>query len=114
MFFARGLVVTFRPPERGRRESRAHDAPAASRANKIKHTSVVTTGSPERPGLPCAMVLTATSCSPRSSGFLVSVAGEIASANLTPASRRQDHTTLPSAENAFAVGTLNVHRIPRP
>ena len=26
--------------------------------NETKHTSIVTTGSPERPGLPCAMVLT--------------------------------------------------------
>jgi hypothetical protein len=41
------------------------DAPAASRAKVIKHTSVVTTGPPEITGLPCAMVLTVTSCSPR-------------------------------------------------
>jgi hypothetical protein len=26
--------------------------------NKIKHTSVVTTGPPDSPGIPCAMVLT--------------------------------------------------------
>jgi hypothetical protein len=44
---------------RGRRESRVLDAPAASRAKVIKHTSVVTTGSPKTSGLPCAMVLTA-------------------------------------------------------
>ena len=42
---------------RGRGECRAHDAPAASRAVK-KHTSVVTTGPPKSPGIPCAMVLT--------------------------------------------------------
>jgi hypothetical protein len=49
------------PPSttRGRRESRVPVAPAASRAKVIKHTSVVTTGSPVSPGLPCAMVLTA-------------------------------------------------------
>src|ERR1700730_17457942 len=44
---------------RGRRESRVLDAPAASPAKVIKHTSVVTTGSPKTSGLPCAMVLTA-------------------------------------------------------
>src|SRR3954451_20248702 len=44
--------------DRGRRESRVPVAPAASRAKNNKHTSVVTTGSPERSGLPCAMVLT--------------------------------------------------------
>jgi hypothetical protein len=30
-------------------------------------------------------------------GFLVTVIGGVASADLTPASRRQDHTTSPSA-----------------
>jgi hypothetical protein len=33
-------------------------APAASYVKNRKHTSVVTTGSPVAPGLPCAMVLT--------------------------------------------------------
>jgi hypothetical protein len=35
------------------------------RVQSRKHTSVVTTGSPEHSGLPCAMVLRLTSCSPR-------------------------------------------------
>src|SRR5579863_8651435 len=43
---------------RGRKESRVPVAPIASRANLKKHTSVVTTGSPVHPCLPCAMVLT--------------------------------------------------------
>jgi len=43
---------------RGRRECRAHDAPAASRAKCKKHTSIVTTVTPESPGIPYAMVLT--------------------------------------------------------
>jgi len=46
---------------RGRRESRVANAPAASRAKDKKHTSVVTTGSPVSSGLPCAMVLTVSS-----------------------------------------------------
>ena len=44
-------------------------------------------------GIPCAMVLTAASCSPRRSGFLVTVISSSLTADLTPASRRQDHTT---------------------
>jgi hypothetical protein len=44
--------------------------------------------------------------SPRRSGFLVTVAGENDSANLTPASRRQDHTSSPSAAMPFVIGTL--------
>jgi len=34
-------------------------APAASRAKVKKHTSVVTTGTPQSTDIPCAMVLTA-------------------------------------------------------
>jgi hypothetical protein len=34
-------------------------APAASRAKNKKHTSKVTTGTPKHPGIPRAMVLTA-------------------------------------------------------
>jgi hypothetical protein len=36
----------------------------------------------------------------------------IESANLTPASGRQDHTTSPSAASAFVKGAARVHRIP--
>jgi hypothetical protein len=39
----------------------------------------------------------------------------LASSPVTPASRRQDHTTSPSAfENAFVFRIESVHRIPRP
>src|ERR1700680_661910 len=58
------------------------------------------------------MVLTAASCSPRSSGFLVSVISRIPPRTLAPASRRQDHTTLPSAANALVRSIFCVHRIP--
>ena len=44
--------------DRGRRESRVSDAPAASCA-KVESTRVVTTGSPDPSGFPCTMVLTA-------------------------------------------------------
>jgi hypothetical protein len=78
-----------------------------------KHTSVVTTVAPEHPAFPHAMVLTAASCSPRRSGFLVTVASRIPPQSLTPASRRQDHTTSPSASPAPLVkSATRVHRIP--
>jgi hypothetical protein len=66
------------------------------------------------PGIPCAMVLTAASYSPRRSGFLVTVIhGSCLPQNLTPASRRQDHTTWPSASQAPLVkSATRVHRIP--
>src|SRR5258708_32062823 len=57
-------LITEKPSNRGRRECRAHDAPAASRANEKEHTSIVTTVTPERPGIPRAMGLRLTSRSP--------------------------------------------------
>jgi hypothetical protein len=66
------------------------DAPAA------KKCTVVTTVTPESPGIPRAMVLRLTSCSPRRSGSFATVTSGIASTGLTPASRCQDHTTWPS------------------
>ena len=50
--------------------------------------------------------------SPRRSGFLASGACGVFSANLTPASRRQNHTPSPSASAPFVIGTSSVHRIP--
>ena len=97
----------------GRGECRVPAAPAASCAKCRKHTSVVTTSSPEHPAFPHAMVLTAASCSPRRSGFLVTVASRKLPQSLTPASRRQDHTTWPSASPAPLVkSAARVHRIP--
>src|SRR5579872_2164430 len=85
---------------RGRRESRAPDAPAASHAEKLKHTSNRHHRYAERSGLPCAMVLrlifalslvTGLSCHhPRQNALSILAA-------LTPASGCQDHTTSPSA-----------------
>ena len=37
---------------------------------------------------------------------------ELLLANLTPASRRQDHTTSPSASAPFVKSAIRVHRIP--
>ena len=66
------------------------------------HTSIHSGRTGNHPASPHAMALRLMSCSPRRSGFLVTVAGRITSANLTPASRRQDHTTSPSASWALS------------
>src|ERR1700733_4915332 len=44
--------------------------------------------------------------------LFVTVIGGISSANLTPASGRQDHTTSPSASRALVSSAARVHRIP--
>ena len=54
---ASGLRMSF-PPNGGRGERRVPAAPAAPRAMKTKHTSIVTTGSPDFTRRPHAMVLT--------------------------------------------------------
>jgi len=55
---ARVVHASFAPENRGRGECRVPAAPAASRAMCWWHTSVVTTGAPEHPAFPHAMVLT--------------------------------------------------------
>jgi hypothetical protein len=69
------------------------------------HMSIHSGRTGNHPASPHAMVLTAYTGSPRRSGFLASVACRIISANLTPASRRQDHTTSPSAWVPFVSST---------
>ncbi len=49
---ARVVPRTSSLEKQGRRESRARDAPAASRPKSKKDTSIVTTGSPETPAFP--------------------------------------------------------------
>src|ERR1700716_2465382 len=83
------------------------------RMQSRKHTSVVTTGPPEKPGIPARNGF---------NGFLRALPGdraclspssaEMDSANLTPASRRQDHTPSPSASALFVKLAARVHRIP--
>jgi hypothetical protein len=98
---------------RGRRESRVSDAPAASCANvestrvsHYRHTGSI------RPSLRSGF-----------NGLLRALPGDRAllspspaenSASLTPASGRQDHTTSPSASSTFVNRAIGVHRIPSP
>src|SRR5882724_4261437 len=78
---------------------------------KTKHTSVVTTVTPERPGIPRAMVLRLTSRSPRRSGLLSPSSARLL-ADLTPASGRQNHTTSPYVAIRVRLARCRVHRIP--
>src|SRR5260221_13208829 len=82
---------------RGRRESRVRAAPAVSRAKCNIEDAHEHTGSAEaiRPSLHGGLRLT--SRSPRRPALLPPSSAEVSSANLTPASGCQDHTTSPSA-----------------
>src|SRR3979490_1899672 len=101
------------PPSeiRGRRERRMHAAPAVScaKVHKKTHTSIQVQR--RQSGIPCAMVYGLFRALPGDRAFLPP-SPALLSANLTPASGCQDHTTLPSASGAFVKGAIHVHRIP--
>jgi hypothetical protein len=108
---ARSFARNLDPPNRGRRESRVSDAPAAAREGSTRVSHHEFTGSIR--------------LSPRNgfNGLFRALPGDRAllppsltdrSANLTPASGCQDHTTSPSAIAPFVKGTISVHCIPHP
>src|SRR5580704_12835139 len=85
-----------------------------SLACKIKkHTSIVTTVTPDSPDIPRAMVLTSYRVLSPVTGLFVTVASGIASASLTPAPGCQDHTPWPSA-NAPLVNAASTSTASRP
>ena len=96
---------------RGRREDRVRAAPAVSCAMCIKKCAHEHTGPAEsiRPSLRNGF--TAYSALSPVNGLLATVAGGILPANLTPAPRRQDHTTSPYASRALVCHAFRVHRI---
>ncbi len=71
----------------------------ACKKGRETHTSIQVQR--KQSGLPCAMVLTASFVISPAIGFFATVACSDLTANLTPASRRQDHTTSPSALAPF-------------
>ena len=79
-----------------------------------KHTSVVTTVTPETSGIPRAMVLTVSFVLSPVTGLFVTVASAMREhcRYLMPASGHQDHTTSPSASGALVARAAHVHRIP--
>jgi hypothetical protein len=112
---ARGLYE--HTPSKGCRESRVPEHTRSLACEIKKHTSKYTTGLPETPGLPCAMVLTVSFVLSLVSRALLppsSARCESIVANLTPASGRQDHTTSPSASAPLVLRRRRVHRIPHP
>ena len=120
---ARGVAITFAP--KGRGECRMPAAPAASCALVVVESTRVTTSTPESPGIPARNGF---------NGFLRALPGDRAllppslanmvlskpgradrtSANLTPASGRQDHTTSPYAATSLVRVLLTAHRPHRP
>jgi len=94
------LCISFAPSKkRGRREDRVRAAPAVSRAIAHRERAHEHTGSAEtlrpslRNGFTAYFVL-----SPVNGSFATVISG-ILPANLTPAPRRQDHTTSPYASH---------------
>jgi hypothetical protein len=110
--FARGLILKSRPLERGRRECRALDAPAAWRAEKQAAPVVhVTTVTPETPSIPRTMVYSLLRALSGEPGFFATVISGIASTDL-------DTSVGVSGPHDFTVrlgylrlGTFRVHRI---
>jgi len=99
--------------DRGRREDRValHPRSRVQLRTPKTHTSIQVQR--EHPGLPCAVALRLTSCSPRWTALLPpSFLRNSLLKNLTPAPRRQDHTTSPYAFRTLVLRTLRVHRIP--
>ena len=72
------------------------------------------TGQRRTSDIPCAMALRLITCSPRRTALLPPLRPEkqLPPGALTPAPRRQDHTSLPYALAPFVFGTASVHRDP--
>src|SRR3954471_18338735 len=88
----------------------AWGTPGARRTRSLacknrKHTSIVATDPPENPAFPHAMVLTVSFVISSVIGLCCHRRLRFVSADLTPASRRQDHTTSPSALVPFVSDT---------
>ncbi len=109
--FARGLACWFRPLwKEGAGNAGRPMRPIAACAMSSEMRTRVSQVTPESPGIPHAMALRLMSYPPRRSAFLPpSLPRSLLLKNLTPASRRQDHTILPSAEKRS-----RLQRSPRP
>jgi hypothetical protein len=98
------------------RKQRAQGMPGARRARSLackikKHTSIITTVTPDSPGIPCAMGYDLFRALPGDRAFLPPSLTRKIPANLTPASGRQDHTTSPSATRAARLRRCHVHAL---
>jgi hypothetical protein len=112
-------VLMKSPPKRGRGERRVPAAPAASCALVVVESTRVTTSTPESPDVPARNGFTAYFALSPVTGLFATVAREYGwpapgradqtSANLTPASGRQDHTTSPYAATSLVRVLLTAH-----
>jgi hypothetical protein len=104
----------FRPLFRGRRECRAPGAPAAARAKvESKKAHALVRSHRKHPAFPAQWFYDLFRALPGDRALLPpSLLRSLLLKNLTPASRRQDHTTSPSASSALVRSTIRVHRIP--
>src|ERR1700759_5150848 len=95
--FARGLAGSFRPLQsEGAGNAGRPMRPIAACAGVVVERTRVSQVTPESPGIPRAMVYGLYVISPVI-GLLTPSFAELPPRNLTPAPRRQDHTTSPSA-----------------
>src|SRR6476659_1317778 len=111
--FCPRFASSFAPFEnRGRREDRVRAAPAVSCAIAHKERAHEHTGPAEsiRPSLRSGF--TAYFVISPVNGSFATVAAQILLRDLTPAPRRQDHTTSPYASCALVCCAFRVHRIP--
>src|SRR6266478_2395918 len=109
-----GLACIFAPRKEGAGKAGCPSHPQPRMQNE-KAYELVTTGLPRSSGLPCAMVLTGSFALSLVTGLVCHHRKrKISSANLTPASGRQDHTTSPSALVRLVQRAIRVHRIPLP
>ena len=106
------LPETSRPPIRGRRECRAPNAPAAWQGRKTSRASKQSPRSHRNhPAFPAQWFYGLFRALPGNRAFLPPSLADN-SADLTPASGCQDHTTSPSASAPFVFWHPRVHRIP--
>ena len=112
---ARGLLESLRPLQ----IQRAQGMPDARctrglMCNVVRKCAHEHTGQRRASDIPCAMALRLITCSPRRTALLPPSRPEklLPPGALTPAPRRQDHTSLPYAFMPFAIGTSSVHRNP--
>jgi hypothetical protein len=110
------------PPQRGRGECRMPAAPAVSCAITVVERTRVTTSTPASPGIPARngfttyfalSPVTGLFCHRRPRTNVVSAPGraDTTSANLTPASGRQDHTTSPYATTSLVRTLWTAHEL---
>jgi hypothetical protein len=111
--YARGsLSKLLSPPNRGRGECRAPDAPDSGVCNNSGRTHTRFQVTPEITRHSPRNGLQLTPRSPRRPAFLPPSLADLPSANLMPAPGHQDHTASPSASGALVRRTVRVHRIP--